>query len=188
MKWVAAVFAVIIAVVLARWWLDAVSPADFARLPLNAIETVEVRTCGMAQPLPRQHWPELLARIGRAKSAPFVGWNGESWRTFETIGIGLRGRGQYALEFATRPSLHGTVLFNLLKLEGSGFSSYGHYRSDDLRTWLLQLLHLEPGTAIANCDPHTTRMSSPRSNTPLQPTSGAAASRRIKAPVSAPRG
>lgn len=106
------------------------------------MESVEIKACGAVHAFPSERWQELLTRIGNARSSPFVGWNGEAWRSFETIKIQWASRGRYALEFATRPSLQGKVLFNLQKREASGFSSYGHYGGDELRNWLLQVTHL----------------------------------------------
>jgi hypothetical protein len=153
-KWAWAAFLLVLAIVLVQWRMHAMSPADFAKLPLSAIEKIEARTCGGAPyVVPRADWPELLSRIGRAKSYPFVGWNGEAWQRFETVEIVLPDRGRYALQFATRPSLNGTVFFSLDRLEGSGFSRYGHYRGDELRTWLQQTLPLAQSHLKTSCNP-----------------------------------
>ena len=153
-KWLSVVFLLVLAILLVQWRMNAMSPADFANLPMNAIESVEVRTCGgTPYALPHDDWPELLAKIGHATSYPFVGWNGESWQRFEIVEIAMPDRGRYALEFATRPSLNGTVFFSIERLEGSGFSVYGHYRSDELQAWLRQRLHLAQSDVKAKCDP-----------------------------------
>jgi hypothetical protein len=38
-------------------------------------------------------------------------------------------------------------------LEGSGFSQYGHYRGDELRTWLQQTLPLAQRDLKTSCNP-----------------------------------
>jgi hypothetical protein len=153
-KWASATLLLLLAIVLVQWRMNAMSPADFANLPLNAIEKVEVRHCGgVPHALPHDDWPELLARIGRAKPYPFVGWQGEAWQRLEIVEIALPGRGRYEIEFATRPSLNGVAFFSIDRLEGAGFSAYGHYRGDELRTWLQQKLQLAQSDGKIKCDP-----------------------------------
>ena len=128
--------ALTVALIVAVWLANAVSPSDLAELDIQELRAVRCKIEGQFVEIPRGRWSEVVTRIASVHSTMRIGWRGESWTYVGRLELDWGTEGVYLLTFGTRPSLGGHIVVQLSRRGLGGWWNYWHYEGADLFRWL----------------------------------------------------